>query len=323
MTTDRDHPNFPPKAAALLHSIDTGAVLGASRQLNVLGEVLLDVADVRAGDSEAMTADVLALVHHVKRTRGASSQAVLNGVDRMAAAILNPPRTEITRESGDRLVSSVRAFTHDLDEWLAVLRKHGQRLLRTSRTVLAYDYSSTVAQVLADLSVTDDGLTVFVAEARSLDGGHKYLADWSDRSMNVRLIPDAAVGWALRHCDAAVAGAETLSSEGGCYNTIGTAIVAHEASRIGVPFYVLSVLLKTDLTTLGAERPSPSLNFLGLTQTVAPHGGAMSVQGGFPDLDYTDPASITSVVTECGAVPPHQVRELASSVLGPHADVDD
>ena len=316
MRTVAGAPPLPPRATELLHSIDTGAVLGASRQLHVLGECLIEVAKASAQSSIDLAAMVGALVDHVVRTRGASSQAVTNGLERMAGPALGRrDRDAVDPDSEEKLIESVQRFRAELDGWLASVRRHGRELLQGHRTVLAYDYSSTVAQVLGDVSKLADAMTIFVPEARSLDGGRKYLADWRDLNVDVRLIPDAALGWALARCDVAVVGAETLSADGGCYNTIGTALVAHEATRNGIPFYVLSVLLKTDMQTLGDERPSPSLDFLDRLD-VSARGVAMTVAGSFPDLDYTFPQDITGVVTEAGVAAPSQVRGLASAACG-------
>ncbi|MDQ2739539.1 MAG: hypothetical protein M3Y35_13190, partial [Actinomycetota bacterium] len=133
----------------------------------------------------------------------------------------------------------------------------------------------------------------------------------------VDLVPDSAIGWALQHCDVALAGAETLSAEGGCYNTIGTAITAHEANLRQVPFHVLSILLKTHTGTSGAERPIPMLDFLSLPHPAGTPQGSprVTLRGSFPDLDYTAPAAITSIVTERGCLNPEEVAAAARAVL--------
>ena len=323
MRTVAGPPLLPPGAADLLHSIDSGAVLGASRQLHVLGECLITVVKATAQSKADLVATVEALARHVARTRGASSQAVTNGLERMTQPILGrQDRDSVDPDCGDKLIDSVQQFRAELDGWLASVRLHGRELLQTHRSVLAYDYSSTVAHVLADAATAASGLTVFIPEARSLNGGVKYLADWHDLKVDVRLIPDAALGWAVAQCDVAVVGAETLSVDGGCYNTIGTSLVAHEAARQEIPFYVLSVLLKTDMQTSGGERPSPSLDFLDRI-VVSARGTDTSVAGTFPDLDYTVPEDITGVVTETGVVAPAQIRELATAALGVPGGTDD
>lgn len=316
-------PALPPRAAQLLRSIDEGAVLGASRQLHVLGDVLTEMARVPGQDASALVAGTKSLVAHVTRTRGASSHAVANGIEQMARPVLSRSGRGTGEEAGEVLVASVELFRKLLDTARTSVRGHGCEVLRPFGRILAYDYSSTVAQVVADVARVAGGgrLTVFVPEARSLDGGRKYVADWSDLEVTVRLVPDAAVGWALGRCDAAVAGAETLSGEGGCYNTIGTALVAQGARRAGIPFYVLSVLLKTDLQDPDGQRTLPSLDFLERLEAATPPGSPLTVQGEFPDLDYTGPGDITGLVTEAGLIRPEQVRELAAPFLRPRTPI--
>ncbi len=314
MTAAPQAPRLPPVGASLLKSIDDGAVLGASRQLHVLGEVLRDLAAQVGSGPRNLVDDVTALVDHVARTRGASSQAVVNGLERMVRPVLAAGHERAgSGEAQQRmlLTDSVRAFRSELDGWLASLRVHAQAVLGQHRRILAYDYSSTVAQVVVDLASIDHDLTVFVPEARSLDGGRKYLDDWAGLHLDVRLVPDSAMAWALAQCDAVVVGAETLSASGGCYNTVGTAMLSHEATRIGVPFYVLSILLKTDLGTRDDERPSPLLDFLARLAPDLGVGPELTLDGHFPDIDYAAPDDISAVITEHGAIKPGEVAGMA------------
>lgn len=307
------------EAAELLRRIDSGDVLGATRQLGLLGDCLTSMARSRAPDAALRTASI-SLVNHIARSRGESSQAVINGLRLMAAPALatsqkDGPGTD-GQVAGD-IEASVAAFLASLQIWMADVRVHAGQLLSAYGTFLAYDYSSTVSHLLTDLAKAGVSLTVFLPEARSLGGGTKYLPDWQKLGITAHLIPDAALGWALSQCDVALAGAETLSAEGGCYNTIGTAVTAHEAHRRGVPFYILSVLLKTDLRTLGGERPIPTLDFTSGDLFAAPPAvPGIEVRGTFPDLDYTPPAVIAGIVTEVGNLTPGQVAAAAGPLVG-------
>lgn len=320
MTGEPDLPELPAEPTRLLRMIRDGEILGASRQLHVLGECLIALVEASDGDVIRLTADVTSLEDHVRRTRGASSQAVSNGLALMAQPVHAAANSPDQRLS-ERILAAVTTFETTLSDGLSALRGHATDLLATYRTVLVYDYSSTVSQVVRQLVQSGRELRVLVPEARSLDGGRKYLADWEGLGLVADLVPDSAVGWALDQCDVALVGAETLSSEGGCYNTIGTAVVAHEAARREVPFHVLSVLLKTHLGTAGSERPIPTLDFLALPHPAgrldAPQ--IVTLGGGFPDLDYTAPGAITSVVTERGRLNPSEVAAAASLLLG-HAE---
>ncbi len=311
-------PEFPGAVADLVASIDRGDVLGASRQLAVLGDCLVGLAQVQGADAQRLRADVQVLVEHIERTRGGSSKAVTNGMSLMTDGLLHGGPEGDARDPAARLRADVGRFRDDLAEWLRAVRRHGADLLSSADVVLAYDYSSTVAQVMCDVAAARSGIRVLVPEARSLDGGVKYLDDWRSVGLTVHLVPDSAVSWALGECDVVLAGAETLSAEGGCYNTIGTAPTAAEAARAGIPVQVLSVLLKTDLDAAGASRSSPTLDFvarLGVRGRVG-DGDPLQLRGDFPDLDYTPPSDVTSVVTEVGVLTPDAVEAAARRVLG-------
>lgn len=317
MSNEMPPPPLPTEAARLLRTVDVGEILGASRQLHVLGECLTALAQARGDDPPRLRAEVAGLEQHVRRTRGASSQAVTNGMALMAKPVLTTQRFAEAGDLGLQLTASVAVFRSELRGWQVSIREHAAALLSGCSTILAYDYSSTVSQAIVERARAGRKLRVIVPEARSLDGGRKYLADWHDLGIIVDLVPDSAIGWGIASCEIALAGAETLSVEGGCYNTVGTSIAAHEAGRRQVPFYVLSVLLKTDLSTSAAERPSPVLDFLELThpsgRPKAPQHVAL--QGIFPDLDYTEPGAITGVVTERGSLDPADLAAAARAVL--------
>lgn len=299
------------EAERLLRLIDSGEVLGATRQLALLGDCLVALAQSRASNLDLRIA-ATSLVQHIAKTRGESSQAVINGLRIMAAPTLDLADGNLAAS----LESAVDRFRESLQSWVLDLRAHATKVLTPFTNFLAYDYSSTVSSVLADLSrAADANLTVFVPEARSLGGGAKYLTDWQDLGITAHLIPDAALGWALEQCDVALAGAETLSLEGGCYNTIGTALTAREAQRSHVPFYVLSILLKADFQTPAGERPIPTLDFTSSTFLPTPITQGLKVLGTFPDLDYTPPTLITAAITEQGSLRPRDIAGAARSLV--------
>lgn len=317
LTAKASSPTLPPAVARLVASIDSGQVLGASRQLSLLGDCLQGLADVHASEPAQLRADVTALVEHVERTRGGSSKAVTNGMTLMTAPLLASPDAN-GAVAAQHLDDAVEAFRADLTRWLQDVRRHASNVLSHASVLLAYDYSSTVAQVVGDLADSRGGLRVLVPEARSLDGGVKYLPDWQSLNVTIHLIPDSAIAWGLENCDAVVVGAETLSAEGGCYNTIGTASTAAAAARLDVPVYVLSVLLKTDLSADSEARPSPSLDFQQRLDGRLPTDETRATfRGDFPDLDYTPPKDIASVVTEAGVLAPAEVESNARRVLQP------
>lgn len=308
---------LPPHTAELIAQVDSGQVLGASRQLQLIGDALVSLAHEKL-DEPTLPSILHDLVDHLVETRGASSQAIVNGLRLMAGPAL--AAGDDHRHIANCIITGVTAFTPTLQSWLRAVDTHGTILLRGARTVLAYDYSSSVASLISTAAGDNPDLTVVIPEARSLDGGRKYLRDWSGLRLRLHIVPDAAISWALRDCDLMLAGSETLTMDGGCYNTIGTEFAARVAAQHGIPVYVVSILLKTD-TTLGADeqRPVPLLDFSAQLSWDDPAADPTWYQFDFPDLDYTPPELITGLITERGILKPSELRAAVPAALLPAA----
>lgn len=312
-------PELPPEAAAKVEEIERLKVLGATRQLTMMADALVGLAEGYDGPPAGLAAAVSGLADHFVSTRGQSSQAVSNAVHLMVDGV--EAQVALSVPALRRwIVEKVRAYESASEGWMQALIGHGTELLAGAGRILAYDYSSSVAEILRVASdrrsETGLGITVVVPESRSLDGGHKYVKDLRDTDLAFEFVPDSSIASALSSCEAVLEGAETLSAEGGCYNTVGTFSAALAARHYGVPFYVVSTLIKTDLETPDGEREIPELE-LGDTLLAGwePHL-ARRVRAACPDLDYTPPGFITALVTEVGRIPPEALRGHAARLLG-------
>ncbi len=307
-----DSLRLPVGVRRLIVDIDSGKVLGASRQLGMIGDAMICLAQEYAGPPAGLSVLLGELVEHLVATRGASSQAITNGLHLMSGAALD--RSADEAGAAPRILDGVHAFRTMLAGWLDDLQTHGAALLPKTGTVLAYDYSSSVAALLRGAAASGADLTVVIPEARSLNGGQKYLQEMARLPVRVRLIPDAAISWALRETDSILVGAETMSLEGGCYNTIGTELLARLAAQTGTPFHVISILLKVDRSApTGGHRAIPLLDFAHVAGWDGTPTGAANVDCSFPDLDYTAPHLITSIATERGVLTPDEFGHAAEA----------
>jgi len=181
-----------------------------------------------------------------------------------------------------------------------------------------------VAGLVRAMAGAGQSLTVVLPEARSLDGGRKYLRDFHGLSLQLHVIPDAAISWALRNTDVVLVGCETLTLEGGCYNTIGTEFAARVAAQEGVPVHVVSILLKTDLANITeGNRAVRLLDFSHYLSWTGWRKELMRSSFSFPDLDYTPPYLLTSLIAERGVLDPGEVGRAALETLSggtPHRD---
>lgn len=317
-----DRPHLTPRAGARLDEFEDPGILGASRQLEIAADLLINVAEEHRGDSAELVRRLHDVVGYLVALRGESSQAVPNALGLMLEG-LDDCRQLPTDALRAQVVEKVRGYDAEARRWMKAITMYGATLASGSERILAYDYSSSVAAILRELGERGESPTVVVPEARSLDGGRRYVDALRDSPLLFELIPDAAIGSKTKNCDLALVGAETISAQGGCYNTTGTFLVALACQYWRVPFYAPSTLIKIDTRTLhGYRRPIPDLGPTHLGRIVegwtTPHPARFSVAS--PDLDYVPPPLINGFVTEVGVLPPAAIFHHAARLLSMSRD---
>jgi methylthioribose-1-phosphate isomerase len=118
------------------------------------------------------------------------------------------------------------------------------------------------------------------------------------------------MGTKVRSCQLALIGAETITAEGGCYNTTGSLLVALACRHWRVPLYSATTLLKIDTRTLfGYRRTIPELDALHLSNLTEdwPLPLAARIEVASPELDYVPPELIAGFITELGILPPEAI----------------
>jgi ribose 1,5-bisphosphate isomerase len=297
---------LPERAAALRRDFESPEMLGASRQLAIAAQLLLALAEDFEGDDEGLLAAARAVAAELAVERGGSSQAFPNALGLMVG--VDPGVLEAPGGARRALADRVREVDDRLRADMARLVEHGAALLVGCRRVLVYDYSSSVAAILATSLRQEAPPLVVVAEARPLDGGRKYLGELSLVTHGVEFVPDAAVPALIESCDVALFGAETISAQGDCYNTAGSLAVALAGRHFGVPVWVATTLVKIDLGTLrGHRRKIPPLPRRHLGRIAAELGLGEDVPLACPDLDLVPADLLSGFVTEVGVLPPAAV----------------
>ncbi len=315
-------PHLTQRAEARLDEFENPAILGASRQLEIAADLLACVAEEHRGDGTELLRRLRDVVGYLVALRGESSQAVPNALALMLQGLDDCQHLPADALRA-RIVEQVRGYDAEARRWMRTIAASGATLASGSERILAYDYSSSVAEILRELGERGESPLVVVPEARTLGGGRRYVDDLRDSALRFELIPDAAIGSKTQDCDLALAGAETISAQGGCYNTTGSFLVALACQYWRVPFYVPSTLIKIDTRTLhGYRRPIPGLGptHLGrLTEGwIVPHPARFSVAS--PDLDYVPPTLINGFVTEVGVLPPAAISHHAARLSGTSRD---
>jgi ribose 1,5-bisphosphate isomerase len=305
-------PKLSGRAAAALDAYEDPKMLGASRQLTIAAELLVAAARGYQGTSAGLVRHLREIEAYLVALRGASSQAAPNALRAMLAGLDERSGFDV-----DLLRAWViqRVLDYDAEARRSVARivDAGATLLAEVDRLLIYDYSSSTAAIVKELAERGVRPTVVIPEARPLDGGRRYVEDLAATPLSLEYVPDAAIAGALERCGAALIGAETISADGGCYNTAGSLDVALACRRWETPLYVPSALVKIDGRTLPGGRPIPDLGRERLARLTAgwPAALAARVTVACPDLDFVPPDLIVGFVTEAGVLPPGAIADHA------------
>jgi len=312
--TDVPRPDFPPRALEIVNSFEgahvRGNPKGASRTARMITEVLCIMAEdtpgERVGDAAAA---VKQAAGYFTATRGQMTPAIGNTIGLMLAGM----------EEASGSLKALRAFLRGRAErfnrdslaHVEAIREIGANLFSAGMTVLVYDYSSTVVGILTCAGQHDRVLNLVIPESRALNGGIPIVRAAAEAGHRVIYTTDSAIGHELSQADAALIGAESLTAMGGCWNTMGSKMVAVMARYHGVPLYVPTELLKFDRrSTAGILRQPRRIDVpvIAGNDPVLQHS---AVEVSCQDLDYVPPEFVNAYITEVGILPPHAMVSAA------------
>jgi translation initiation factor 2B subunit (eIF-2B alpha/beta/delta family) len=297
------------RAAALLRSAATrlradhehGASWLAREAAAALDEAAALVLAGPPASESARESDVRALRQAARELAHArpSMAAIATTVARICAAGWSPGAAalERTRAEANRLADA-------WNEAAAAIGAHAQDLL--TGTVLTHSRSGTVEQVLARLASAGRVNALIVTTSLPGGEGSALAHALAQRGIDVTLVADAAMGWALTGVDAVVLGADSVRADASLVNKVGSLPLALCAQRADVPVYVLCESLK--IAPSGWSLTLEEMDPAELLPASEPHLRARN-----PYFDHTPADLITAIITEMGPTSREHIAQLAES----------
>lgn len=302
-------PAVPPAAQGVLDQLLRTELLGASRYIRQMNEVLSQVAQSwPAPDAAELVLALRRLGDYFIATRGRNTPAIRNAVHAALAGIEEfsghrtaDIRQHLAKRAADLNVRSAQDA--------ASIARCGATLLADCDTLLAFDYSSTVMAVLRELSERGRRLRVIVPESRCLDGGRPIAREAAALGHQVTYTVDMAFAHFLRRAEAVLIGAESIHANGDCLNTIGSYPIAVMAQRYDVPFYAATELTKLDAGSFFGHRSEVTADDLSALLGCDAFGEARGGITAFASELEAVPASlIRAYVTPVGVLLPQHIR---------------
>ncbi len=241
------------QSSRLFDDIVNSRVLGANNHIRMIGEIMLLTAEDESENGKSVLYKVREIARFFMETRGQQSRAVyhaiwyyIKGLDELE----NGGEREIRARITDRIDAYGVDAAKDMDTLV-----YGVHISENMDTIMIFDYSSTVDRFVAELGRKR---TIYIPESRALDGGRPFAKTAVEAGHEVHFIPDTTMLVALKQCQAAFMGAETVYPDGTVFNTVGSDILAILCREIGIPLYVLTPMIKVDTRPVsGYIRLSP------------------------------------------------------------------
>ncbi len=316
MRSDEVRALLPESVRASFDGIVDQSILGASKHISLIGEMIEAVARrgaEQARPAEDIVGDVKAVAQFFIDTRGEASQAVSNAILIMIRGIDACARFG-SDEAAARIIEAKDAYAAEAARAISTCVSYAVALASPMKRVFVYDYSSTVEKFLR--GIAEGGpREVVIPESRIIDGGKPFVRACQECGHAVTFIPEAAMMYFLKDCDAAFMGAETFYPDGTGFNTTGSDIVGVLCAHLGVPLYFLTPLIKLDTRPVygGGKR----LVYDDLTHKLSAGWGSDLATDGVnftvPELIGVPPEQIRAFVTERGVIPAMQMFDTAMS----------
>ena len=309
-------PSLPPEAQSIAEQIVGHQLLGASRAVRLINDVLVALAENDdSGSATVLTERIRTTSDYFIEVRGQTTPVVenamewlLDGMDAVTVsghAALQTWIAERRRAFNDRSIANV-----------ATIADSGANLLASAKTIFVYDYSSSVMAVLRRIAERGRSIRLLVPESRSINGGRPIVREALAMHHSVEYFVDAAFAEFVPRAEACLVGAETVLADGSFLTTPGTYPLAVMCDLHKVPFYVPTELIKLDRRSFqGIVRPIDTNNDIGVLDPTGELRAMGAIRFTAPKLDRTPPRYTTAFITELGVMPPEAIWEAGRQIL--------
>ena len=309
-------PKLPAEAQEIVDIMNSGATLGASRNIRQINDVFLNTAKFWAGkDPKELVDAILKTASYYIANRGKNTPAIGNAINKVLLGFADLKVNSVEKVV-DFLETRTKNYNQKSIENIANISRFGANVLESADVILPYDYSSSQMAILSELGKRGKTKHLLIPESRDLDGGRPIVKESIAVGHSVDFVIDMATSYYMNDVDAVILGAETIFANGGCWNTIGSFSMALFADYYKIPVYIATELIKIDPESFkGIEKAIKFDDYsaiLGATDTFE-HPELVSVTA--PALDFVSPNLITGFITEIGIVSPQMLWEKARQFL--------
>jgi ribose 1,5-bisphosphate isomerase len=309
-------PKLPDEAQELVDIMNKGEALGASRNIRQINDIFVRTAKHWEGkNAQTLLETIQGTANYYIQNRGKNTPAIGNAINKVLFGISDIGESTVDQIT-EFLENKCTKYNQQSIENVTMIANLGANLLESSEVILAYDYSSSMMAVLRELGKRGHKKRLIIPESRDLDGGRPIAKESTVVGHEVDFVIDMAASYYMKDVDAVLIGAETIFSNGGCWNTIGSFCMAVLADYYRVPFYVPTELIKIDPNSFkGIEKEIKFDDYSSLLDYPNSFETPELISVTAPALDFVPPQLTTAFITERGVINPHLLWEQSRSFL--------
>lgn len=306
---------LPETVQNLFDDIVKQRVLGASKHINMIGNMIKAIASQYAMQNlktQNMIKDIHLLVEYFEKTRGESSKAVANAINLMVKDLDSLEDINV-KKAAKKINDFIDGYDTKAKKDIMSVVEYSVNLAKYMKNIMVFDYSSTVNMFLSKLGNENQDMTIYIPESRIINGGYAFVITSLNAGFKIRFIPDAAIMFSLKDCDAAFFGAETFYPDGTVLNTTGSDIVGLVCKEYNIPLYVLTPMIKIDNRPINGFKYDYVIN--DLKDKMADIGfkddEKEKVEFSCPEIVPVEAKYIKAFVTELGVIPANQMYTIS------------
>ena len=241
--------NLDRKCKLDLDNIISGKYLGLSRNVRQINSLFSRICKTYGNDKSKLLEIIKIVSDYLVVTRGKNTPSIKNAIDLIFVESKSYNDLDVY-EISKHIISRTDQLNKDSILNADKIASYGAKLLEKSKLILAFDYSSSVINVLSKLADNKNLATIIVPESRILNGGSPIANEVIKMGHKVEFIFDMAFCEKIKNTDAVLIGAESFDINGDCWNTIGSYPISLVASNFKVPVYVPTEFIKFNYKSL-------------------------------------------------------------------------
>ena len=304
-----------PSDQIIFDQIENHTLLGASNHIKAIGDMIENIANSNNPPNKIVQ-NIKLICNYYIQTRGQASQAISNAILIMISNI-NNINLDSPNFALDIINNKNKYFYNSLNNLEKILF-YATNESKKFKSILAYDYSSTVEKFLINLSKDNITRNLIIPESRIINGGYPFIKKISSiKNYDINFIPDCSLFYFMKNVDACFMGAETFYPDGTGFNTTGSDIVGLICNHYHIPLYFLTPMIKLNTYSIQGLHKKLVIDNLydKMTKTWDLNINKNNINFETPELVPVKPNFIYAYITEYGIIPANQMYNISLNYI--------